>query len=284
MAGSLPLGIVFGLMVAWLRHKLDPRLYTAQDLSPILGFAPMAVLPGFHGSSEKVVDEFLLRLVAGIDQAHSSGGAKTFVLTPVSSSTSMTELGSSLVLRMEQLGYKSLILNASVALQNLSATPEETSAPYGEIQIAVSGETRLTELKRASLVRENLEKLKQNVDLLFIEAMPLLSSAEAEFATRIADVTVLIVESGKTTEKELSSAMELARRLNVAGIAVVLSDLQLRNADPEFVAAVRSVERRFADKRRPDELPLLPARETYPLNIYRGSRPLTPDNEPSVRS
>jgi len=81
------------------------------------------------------------------------------------------------------------------------------------------------------------------VDFLFIKAQPLRSSAETEFVARLADVTLLVVESGTTTRKELRSCLALARRLRTRGLAAVVSELKLRNADNEFIESVRIAER-----------------------------------------
>ncbi len=99
-------------------------------------------------------------------------------------------------------------------------------------------------VRRESLVDENLERLKRQVDFLFIKAEPLRSSSETEFVVRLGDVTVLIVESGKITREELRSCLSLIRRLKAHGVAVVVNNLKLRNADNEFIRSVRRTEQR----------------------------------------
>lgn len=47
----------------------------------------------------------------------------------------------------------------------------------------------VTEMRHTSVVSENLDRLKQSAEFIFIEALPLLTSAESEFAVRIADIT-----------------------------------------------------------------------------------------------
>jgi uncharacterized protein involved in exopolysaccharide biosynthesis len=273
LAAALPCGIGFGLATAFFRHKLDPKIYIGEEVATALSFPPMAVLPNTKEIDPMVFDEFMLRLVAGIDQAHSSGGARTYVFTAVSSETNISDLVASLALKMDRLGYRTMILKASAALQNLSLGNEEGSKVWSEGRLAKLSETRLTELRRASFVVENLERLKQNVDLLFIEALPLLSSAEAEFAARLADVTILVAESGQTTGRELTNSLALVRRLNVPGIAAVLNNVELQHADDEFIAVVRNVESRQSEMRRRDEASIQRYREKYPLSIYENENP-----------
>ena len=279
LAAALPCGIIFGLSAAFLKHKLDPKIYIGEEVAAALSFPPMAVLPSTKEVDATVFDEFMLRLVAGIDHAHTSGGARTYVFTAVSPDTNITDLVASLALKMDRLGYRTMILKASAALQNLAVSHEEGPKGWSETRLAKLSESRLTELRRASFVVENLERLKQNVDLLFIEALPLLSSAEAEFAARLADVTILVAESARTTRRELANSLALARRLSVPGIAAVLNDVDLRHADNEFIAVVRNVESRQSETRRRDEVAAQHSREKYPLSIYKKPDSITREHE-----
>jgi len=129
-----------------------------------------------------------------------------------------------------------------------------------------------------------LERLKQNVDLLFIEALPILSSAEAEFAARLADVTILVAESAQTTRRELTNSLALVRKLNVPGVAAVLHDVDLRHADDEFLAVVRNVEGRQSEITRRDDSSAPHNRGKYPLSVYENPDSIERDHETSTQS
>ena len=264
---ALPLAFCLGTMAAVAMQMLDPKVYIAEDVGNVLEFRPMAVLPDPEDVNAKVMDEFMLRFVAGVDQAHRAGAARTYVFTAASADTEITEIVALLARKTDQIGYRTMVLKASAALQNLAPAEEEMTKSWGDTRLAKSWETRLTHVKRESFVVENLERLKQNVDLLFIEALPILSSAEAEFVARLADATILIAESAKTTRQELTGSLSLVRRLGVAGVAVVLNGVSLRNADDDFIAAVRSVEGRQSEVRRRDGS----VREEAVVSVYEDS-------------
>ena len=276
-AGALPCGILFGLLAAFLKHKMDPKVYIGADVASVLSFPAMAVLPKPEAVDAKVLDEFMLRLVAGIDQAHCLSGARTYVFTAASSDTDIADLVASLALKMDRLGYRTMTLKASDVLQNLSLGSEEKPNLWDETHRVK--ETRLTQISGESFVVENLERLKQNVDILFIEALPFLSSAEAEFAARLADVTLIVAESAQTTRRELTSSLALARRLSVQGLATVLNGVDLRHADDEFLAFVSNVEGRQAVIKSRDEATAQRKRERYPLSIYASPEPVSRDHE-----
>ena len=67
--------------------------------------------------------------------------------------------------------------------------------------------------------------------MVLIDAKPLPISAQTEYLARLADATVLVVQSGATTKQELERAARLLERLEVAGVAVVLNKISLERAD-----------------------------------------------------
>jgi len=285
LGAALPVAILFGLLAAWLRQKLDPHVYIGEDVEKTLGFPPMAVLPDPQEVELKVVDEFLLRLVAGLDNAHTSSGARTYVFTAASPNIEIGDLMTKLAAKMDKLGYRTMILKASSALERLSLSstasedeevehdwerPKLNDGRVSDTRLARSGgPSGMMRPRRESFVAESIERLKENVDLLFIEALPLRLSTEAEFAARLADITVLVVESAQTTRDDLTSTMEVMQRLNVAGVATVLNDMRLQYADDEFIAMVQGVEeRRVAGKRREQSSSI---HENYPMSVYENS-------------
>jgi len=277
LALALPLGFALGLLAAVTAQKLDPKVYIGSDVTRVLDFAPMAVLPSPFDVDFKVVNEFMLRLVAGIDQAHRSSDATMFVFTSASAKVEITDLVASLALKMDRLGYRTIILKASNSLQTLTTSDgdEDLARLEDETALALASESTGLRVKHESFVFERLQRIKNNVDLLFIEALPLLSSAETEYMARLADATVIVAKSGQTTREDLKSSLDLVRRISAAGVAAVLSGLKLKIADDAFLEAVRSVEDRQAEF-RPREAAKRPA-EKVPSTVYADLDPISRD-------
>jgi polysaccharide biosynthesis transport protein len=245
---ALPFAIIFGMFVAVVAQKIDSRVYIGNDVDRVLSFPPMAVLPDSGEVAPSVKDEFLFRLVAGLDQAHRINGSSTFVFTASSQNTLIDDLVSSVAAEMERLGYRTMTLSAAETLSPIELadlTGEgRSSAWQGKPELAISSNNTALRARGESLIDEHLERLKQQVNFLFIKAQPLRSSAETEFVVRLADVTLLVAESGITTRKELRGCLALIRRLRARGLAAVVTELKLRNADNEFIEAVDLAERR----------------------------------------
>ncbi len=253
---ALPFAVLFGMFVAVVAQKIDSRVYIGNDVDRVLSFPPMAVLPDSGEVAPSAKDEFLFRLVAGLDQAQRINGSSTFVFTASSQNTPIDDLVSSVAVEMEQLGYRTMTRSAAETLspvESADLTDEGRSAAWqGKSELAISNNNTALRARGESLIDEHLERLKQQVDFLFIKAQPLRSSAETEFVVRLADVTLLVAESGITTRKELRSCLALIRRLKARGLAAVVTELKLRNADNEFIQAVHLAERRQRPNRSTD--------------------------------
>ncbi len=241
LALALPLALFCASLAAVLMHRLDPRIYTGEDVDSVLRFAPMAVLPSPGDVETPVMEEFLLRLAAGIDQAHRLGKAKTFVFTPASPSMNTTGLVESLAKKMNSIGYRIMVSKASAALSGLQTKEDELPpALPSEAEAQKESELALASGQHQTQLSANLTRITRSFDMLFIDAKPILSSAEAEFDARLVDVTVLLAESGSTTRRELNSSLALVRRLSSQGVAAILLNLRLQHADQDFLTAAHS--------------------------------------------
>jgi len=245
LAGALPIGILMGLLAAALRLKLDTKVYIAADVSRVLEFKPMAVLPHHRDVKSSVMDEFMLRLVAGVDQAHRAGGARTFVFTAASPGTSISKMVATLARKIERFGYTTMIVDASEIMKHVAPPKEEMAYLMGDGHVAKAS-SRIAPARRDNYVIGNFARMRSNIDLLFVEGLPLLTSAETEFAARLSDITVLVAESDRTTRGALANSLALLKRLGVPGVAAVLTKVKLRHADDEFLAVVQDVEARQA--------------------------------------
>jgi uncharacterized protein involved in exopolysaccharide biosynthesis len=250
---AIPVSILCGIGTAVILMKLDSRIYIGKDVERVLDFSPMAVLPQPGEVGYKVTEEFLFRLIAGLDQAHRVAGASTFILTACSQDTAFDDLVSSVAAELEILGYRTMILSAAEALSPVELTTKKSafSEWHDTTELARSQPETGLRTRRESLVDEHLDRIKQKVDFLFVKAQPIRTSSETEFVIRLGDVTVLLVDSGTTTREELKGCLNLVRRLRARGLAAVVCDLKLRNADAEFLESVDFANRREEVSARP---------------------------------
>ena len=240
LLGALPVGLLFGLIAAVIARASDRRVYLGADLEQAIGFAPIAVLPAREDVPSRVIDEYVLRLAAGVEGAYRTAGARSFVVTSVSATSDQGALLKSLAQQLEEMRLRVQVFRAAELL-----TPSDESAQYlaAGTQDA-NGLTPWGTPAGEGIATAKLDRMKAEYDITLIDAAPLLHSAATEYAARCADAIVLVAESGVTLSTEITEAAALLSRLRVTGVAAVLEGLRLHFADDAFKAAVRAVEHR----------------------------------------
>lgn len=237
LLAAFPLALLFGLGAAVVAQNRDGRIFLATDMERVLGFKPMAVLPSHADVSAPVADAYLLRLAAGIENAYRKG-AHTFVFTSTNAGTEVEELVYKTQVKLKELGYSALWISAETLLR----AERDFEQAYGRGP-ALDMEARYSEKGTDGLAIARLAWLKQDYDLVLIDAPHLTSSVEAEYAVRRTDAVILVNESGVTTKADLMEAGELLERVGLNGIGAVIKDLKLRDADPSYRNAVQNAER-----------------------------------------
>jgi len=277
LVAALPLALLGGVIAAVVARRRGGRVYLAADLETAIGFPPIAVLPARDDVPHRVLEEYVLRLAAGVEGAYRSAGARSFVLTAVSVPTETATLGNMLAEKLRQLRLRVLVQRSS----DLLTTSQETMEHRARLAVQradLEQRGKLHEVPHPpqgeGIASAKLERMKGLHDIILIEAGPLLHSAETEYAARCADATVLLVESGVTRSIELRRAAELLARLRVSGVAAVLLQLHLRDADEAFKMGVSLVQQR---RDRSD----LEAREQHASETHRPA-PAAASGEPAA--
>jgi len=261
LVAIFPISIIAGIICAIALDLLDPHIYNGSDVESVLGFAPIGMLFDDREVTQIVFDECALRLAAGVDHAARLAGARTFVITGVNSGAGTTSIIENLGSTLAKLGRKTLVIDPSgnsepVAFVTLGTElqrrpvsivdPNLSPAPSTELQIAKPGPASLP-MKippMRSFVYESFQNLSSEYDIVLIDAAPLLISAETEYLARMADVTVLVSEAGKTKKSILTRAARLLERLGVAGAAAIVNKVHPARAEESLKHDLREFELR----------------------------------------
>ena len=229
-------GIVFGLLVAVIANKMDPRIYIAADVEQVLGFAPIAQLPDFDEVPEGVAEEQLLRLATAIEYARKQGDMKSCIFTGAVAGTGVTTVVARVRALLDAMGRTTVLVDAS-------GTPPP--APRGDAG-AQPGQALATiqrPSRSSALVRQLAEETETpDGSLVLTDTAPLVVSAETEYLARHVDCAIVVVASGVTTRAQLGEAAAALQRLDVAAVGFVLNRIGLQKADPAFRLSVRAIE------------------------------------------
>jgi Mrp family chromosome partitioning ATPase len=199
-------------------------------------------------------------MAAGVDHAARQAGARTFVITAVNSGAGTTSIIESLGSMLAKLGRKTLVIDPSgnsepvafvtfgTDLQKRPVNFPDPSAGNATTELQTTKPGRPSLPVRVSplngLVFESFQSLSAEYDIVLIDAAPLLISAETEYLARMADVTVLVSEAGKTHKRWLTRAARLLERLGVAGAAAVVNKVDPARIEEALKHDLREFELR----------------------------------------
>ena len=256
-----PFSIFMGVLTAVALDYFDPHIYTASDVEAVLGFAPIGMLYDDREVTQIVFDECALRLAAGVDHAARLAGARTFVLTGVNSGAGTTSIIENLGSMLAKLGRKTLVIDPSgnsepVAFVTFGADLQRRPVEFPGVKNSPINSTELQKTKPGpqtlptktapwnSFVFESFQAMSTDYDIVLIDAAPILISAETEYLARMADVTVLVSEAGKTKKAWLTRAARLLERLGVAGAAAVVNKVNPARVEEALKDDLREFELR----------------------------------------
>jgi polysaccharide biosynthesis transport protein len=256
---------------------LDPHVYTAADVEQVVGFAPIGALLDHDDYSQEVSAQYLLRLASGIRHARTAAGARTFLFTgvvPESGTTTMVEkLGRQLRnLNLTTLTLAATSIDGKVSYVTTSSSNTRTQSIQSSAHILSSGNLGLgaadalavkltaseltpstsipsTSIHGAALVTRILEEVRDEYDVVLLDASPLLISADTEYLARIADATILVAQSGRTTRNQLRRAAKVLERLNVPGVSVALNRIERKHIDAALASDIGDFQKQLSRQR-----------------------------------
>jgi Mrp family chromosome partitioning ATPase len=254
----VPIALLFGVLTAVLIDFLDPRLYSGTDIERALGFTPIGIIFDNREVAMQVFDEGILRMAAGVDQAVRHAGVQTVVLTGVhpnvGTSAIVANLGSTLAklgrktLAIDVCGAKPPVAYVTVSLAKSAHSERATQRMRSEIDLpapSVVTESLAPKLPpMTGFMDQAFKEVTNEYDIVLIDATPITISAETEYLSRLADLTILISEAGRTTQPQLLRCARLLERLQVNGIAAVINKVSLERAGKEIQEDVGLFEAR----------------------------------------
>ena len=240
----------------------DPHVYGAEDVKQVMGFPPLGMLLDHDHFSAEVSQQYLLRLAAALHHVVRASGARTFLFTATEPESGTTTLVEKVARQLRSLNMRTLTIaatNVDGKITYVSTTPtpddgrENNRSGGGGMRAGNGGGPTLNEkltrhqggplalnvhvgepsntMFSGSFVAQILNEHQNDYDVVLIDGGPILISADAEYLARIADGTVIVTQSGRTTRNQLRRSASLLEKLHVPGVAVVLNRITPERAD-----------------------------------------------------
>lgn len=278
-----PLCFCLALAAAVARDTFDMRVFTPEDIERTLGLPPIGVLFNRDEVTDEVSSEYLFRIAASLDHARRTSEIKTIAVTSVKPRGGTSTIVDLLAAELAQLGNRVLVLDAGGTREPVAFIPPDEDAASSNIGANMRARTLHPDLgpylhSRGRLlpsvhaVTRAFREIHGEYDVLLLDCQPLFISADTEYLARMADATLLVVESGMVLKQDLLRAAHLLERLPVSSVAVVLNQLKLERADAGLREDLRefvSFGRGFAHGK---PIPLTTTRHAdYPVTPPGGS-------------
>ena len=239
LGALLGLAIFLSIALAVAMDWIDQRIVSPDEVKRAIGFPPVGiVLEQVHGTLA-FADEHFRRLVNGIQRGMAAQEAKCIVLTPLSdarnSGSLVTDIGRALVAR----GLKTVIVDANPRNGDPrgSATPTgvlRTDVPSPDARVParidIGSAQEISRIPVVAHVGTLLNELRREYDVVLIDTPPLRLSADTEFLASISDITLVVVEAGKATRRELVQGTALLGQIGTPSIGVIMSRVRMRRA------------------------------------------------------
>jgi capsular exopolysaccharide synthesis family protein len=253
---GLVLGVIIAIATVVLRHLLDTRVRTKEDVERLTD--DIALIGTIPFDAEATAAPLLVEtgplstrsesfrtLRTNLAFVGTAERARTIVMTsslPGEGKTTtsanlgvvLAESGASVCLVEADLRRPRLLdyfgMEGAVGLTDLligRADLADILQPYGRHQLALLGAGQIppnpSELLGSPAMREALQELSEKFDYVLLDAPPMLPVTDAAVLATISDGAVLVVGSGLVTRDQLATAIEGLDKVNARILGTVLN-------------------------------------------------------------
>lgn len=255
LAVGLILGLIIGVCVAFLREILDTSVKSTADVdsatsAPLLGSIPfdasarLSPLVTALSSHAPRVEAFRV-LRTNLQFVEVDRPDKVFVVSSAVPEEGKTTTSVNLAITMAQTGLKTLLIEGdlrrpkathALGLDNSVGVTTVLVGKVGvdeAIQTHVESDLRVlgsgaippnpAELLQSNAMSEMLKHLRQEFDVVIIDAPPLLPVTDAALLAAQADGAILVVRYGKTSREQLAQAVNRLVQVDAAAVGVVMN-------------------------------------------------------------
>ena len=265
--------LVLGVAVPTAIDLTDRKIKTADEFEGILGFPPLGVALA-NGAGQ----ESMRRIALGIVREWRTSGIRSFVLTSVREGANGS-IALALADELTDLGVRTLAIEASLTGSNSRRLKAPSVGPAA-VTVSTRATTRLlpriantgtlevkgqsplqsgtdTSLQRPSngairtfgYVRETVDRVLGNHDIVLLAAPPMLSSADAIAFVQIPAGAILVARAGHDDVSEIAAAVRELERCVPPVVGAVFCDSSWSEADGEYQASLKLRDRNsFANR------------------------------------
>lgn len=263
LAGGLALGLALGLGIAVLRAALDTRLDSRAAVESVIGAPaigeiafdksvrdqPLVVL---HDSMSPRAEAFR-RLRTNLQFLDVGGSHRSFVVTSSVPSEGKSTTAANMAIALAESGMKIALVDCDLRrpriaeIMGLEAAAgltdvligrmelEDALQPWGKggLQVVPSGQVppNPTELLGSAAMEAVLRELESLVDVVIIDAPPLLPVTDAAILAGISSGAIVVAAMRRTTRKQLEGASAALRDAGTKALGSIMTMVRVSRSD-----------------------------------------------------
>lgn len=265
---ALLAGLVLGVGLSLLRHSLDTKVRTEEDIKVVSDAPMLAGLPledasrgegllGVETDPHGRYAEAIRRLRTNLMFVDVTTGKHSFVVTSAMPGEGKTTTAVNLALAMADSGTRTLLIDADLRNPSVARTmgieggvglttillgqarPDDVIQQWGstDLHVLPAGQVppNPSELLGSEPMRDLVATLARDYDFVLIDSPPVVPVVDAVIIERLTGGLLMVVGMDRTTKKELASAV---RQLGTVGATV-------SGFARNFVAANRGSQYRY---------------------------------------
>jgi Mrp family chromosome partitioning ATPase len=249
------IGLLLGLVLAYLRERFDRRLVTATDVRdrgrvPVLAALDERSTPHFddvlqpYGPGGRVFNRLRNEVLASLE-----GGDQIIVVTGTSRGSASTLVAANLAAALARTGSDVVLIGAHLPdsvvdaaplarMLGVSAVPGLSDLLAGRVSlgralqrtpripslrvVTTGGAATAAGLMQSQRLKDTLETLRRQSQYVIIEAPSTSSSADAQSLASLADAAILAVELRRSRRPALLDATEQLQRVGTRLLGAVV--------------------------------------------------------------
>ncbi|MFC7536045.1 GumC family protein [Sphingomonas sp. GCM10030256] len=249
-------GILLALVLGGIRERMHNVVRTTEDIEQGLNLASLGCVPrvtGLGQSTTALADpdtgyaEAYYSIAVALQQSTAAGLPKTLLITSSTASEGKSTSAQGIARSLAAMGKRVVVVDADLRrAAGASRARDEASVPgFSDVltgsttardavqpaegtgfSIVRAGEvtTSPVSLLSADHMKQALDELSENNDIVIIDGPPIMGMADAVLLARSVEAVLVVVEAGRTLTSEVDLAVSRLPQNNIIGAVITKFD------------------------------------------------------------
>jgi non-specific protein-tyrosine kinase len=255
-------GSMVGVGIAFVLQYLDNKIYTASDVSTVLGLSVLGTIGRRNKTDPELLvgaqhltplgEQFSVLSTRILNTLISKSQQKVLLVTSSTPSEGKSFISANLAIAMANMGLRVILIDADLRQPRLhqifkirksKGVADILKKEIWQIELAPTKTEGLkilaggvdqnnpTQVFNSPKMRDFFYTFKQKSDLIIVDCPPVLSFADTQVLAAYSNGILLVIRSGKVFNQAAQDAKEILEQTGSMVVGVVLNDIHNRSKD-----------------------------------------------------